>query len=148
MPTKTKIAAQNSKSVPESHPAETWHEKRQREENAEAAVARVAVSKAAWELPDHDVINLWNFLELIEANEGGSATPVEDCIVGMPWRWKALLGRGRALTPDDMIQLIDGPDGCRLNFNDALDTARSFSVKYAKLMAGAPESASDAKEVL
>ena len=139
--TKTETETTNASQTIPPEPSKSGHSDDDREE--EAATARVAVSRAAWELSDTNIISLGNFLAVMEANEGSRITPVEDYIVELPWRWKLCMKYG-AMTPDDLIEKIDGPDGIRQDWDDAVAIARSFPAKYAELLAN-PEKPSEAE---
>jgi hypothetical protein len=71
------------------------------------------------------------FLQLLKADRGCS-TPMENFITSLVWRWaETPESPWLALNPDVIVtDLIEGPDGLRINFDDAMEAARLFNRQY------------------
>lgn len=101
----------------------------------EETAARAELTRAARELKAEHAIRAWEFLQVLNAHDSNNTTPVEDFIVELPSTWARYRGIRRALTPDDIVGLInDESDGLRTWFDDAVLTARTFRRFYGSVL--------------
>jgi hypothetical protein len=86
-------------------------------------------------LSDHDIENMGNFLLIVRNYYSNFATPIEDAIVNMAYMYYRNRQENRdSLTPDDLIGVIEGPDGCRGWFDEAIEITRRFQTLYAGVL--------------
>jgi hypothetical protein len=106
-----------------------------KETHSEAEQGRAHLSAALRDMNDHDVIRLRDFHRVVEANESNSLTPIEHFIVDLPLRWKREAKWGQGLTPDDIVELVNSPDGPRSWFEEAVQITRFFNKWYPRVIA-------------
>jgi hypothetical protein len=101
----------------------------------EEKTVRNAVAEAAWTLQKYDVEKVWEFLQVLEVCDSNSTTPIEDFITVLPMWWIWRRQRGKGLTPDDLVSMINGEsDGVRVRFDDAVKIARDFRRFYGDIL--------------
>jgi hypothetical protein len=140
MPTRHTCPAESpAKPKPPDPPAEDWERQKARmkiERRGKAVQARVRIAIASQKLDDEDAINLERLLQVVEAHQNNSLTPVEDFIVDLGWRWVQSLDKNYfTLTPDRIIEIVNDPDGLRSWFDDAVEITRLFNRRYAEAVA-------------
>jgi hypothetical protein len=57
---------------------------------------------------------------------GNSGSPTESSLISMVEEYCTAANGGRGITPDDLLQWIESPDGCRIWFDLAVEISRSF----------------------
>ncbi len=138
MPSAPKRMSQVERPVkPAAHrPEERVPQQAARESTPERQTdAHRIVAQAIWKLNVHDARRMREFLEVLQANDSNSVTPIEDFIADLPRWWKYGRERGEALTPDSIIEMINAPgDGCRAWFDDAVAIARDFNRYYKEVL--------------
>jgi hypothetical protein len=94
--------------------------------------------KSVARLDANSLQDVAQFIDAVEHNSG-CITPAENFIVAVLNHHYQFGG----LTPGEAIWEIENPDGFRINFEEALSTAKSFSAVYPQLVNAhqAPDSA-------
>lgn len=106
-----------------------------RTRSAATAKAEIIAALRADQLGDHEVLAMRAFLEVAYVYDGNGKTPIEDCILTIVRRHGDAIRAGQDyLTPDDLVDIIEGPDGCRSWFDDAVAIARRFRSRHAHLL--------------
>lgn len=100
-----------------------------------ARAARLAIVSALVGLKASERDQVRAFIAVVKANRNNALTPIEDFLCQLPKLWERQAEAGRGLTPDEIIRQIDGEDGVRSWFDDALSITRDFSRRYAKVVA-------------